>query len=238
MCGTPGGGTGALGPVFDVDVLSNNNVVIGVNSGSNGQLLVRDPITLGPASGTPGGGTVLGPITAIAVNSLDQVAVGTSAGQLLLRDGSGGLGPVSGTPGGGTMLSPIHSLAIQSDNDIAVGTLNSLLLRVGSGGLGPVVGTPGGGTNFGQPVTALAIQSDDDIVVGLTHPNNIQGQLLLRQGSGGLGPAAGSPGGGVVFSHGIHGLAVIEIPEPSTLVLLLGGIVGCLWRSGRSRACV
>lgn len=57
------------GSVFDVDVLSNGNIAVGVNSGAAGQLLVREETdarndgSLGPAPGTPGGGTSLGPIT-------------------------------------------------------------------------------------------------------------------------------------------------------------------------------
>jgi hypothetical protein len=202
-----------FGPITSLAVMSNDNIVVGVDNTTNGQIFVRDPVTLLAATGTPPGGELFGPVFDVDVLSDDSIVVGvnnTTNGQVFVRDPIT-LALAAGTEPGGTILGPVTSVAVNSLDQIAVGTDNrtlggnpnegQVLLRESTGILGPVPGTPGGGTLLG-PVLSVAIQSDDDIAVGTTN------SLLLREGSGMLGPVTGTPGAGVNVGFPVTALAI------------------------------
>ena len=105
-----------FGPITSVAVMSNDNIVIGVNNTSNGQIFVRDPVSLAPATGTPPGGTVFGPVFDVDVLSNDSIVVGVNNGtngQVFVRDPISLL-PATGTEPTGTLLGPVTAVKTPS----------------------------------------------------------------------------------------------------------------------------
>ena len=177
----------------------------------------------------------------MAIQSDDDIAVGTS-NSLLLRVGSGGLGPVAGTPGAGTNFGqPVTALAVQSDDDIAVGLTapsnGQLLLREGSGGLGPAAGSPPGGTVFSHGVTSLAsfylpslgLEGDyngDQVV-------NAADFTIWSDGQSPDSSAAGYALWADNFNNSAGSTSAGAVPEPTALLLALLGLAALLLRVPR-----
>ncbi|MCX7427864.1 MAG: PEP-CTERM sorting domain-containing protein [Planctomycetia bacterium] len=149
-------------------------------------------------------------LSAITIQSADRIAVGNTSGNLFFRDSAiGYLGQING-------LGSISALACLSDDTVIAGNTSGTLYALAADGSSILASAGGYGT-----VSAIAVQSDDDVIVA-----NAEG--VLRRVT--IDFSGGSPeeifqvtGYGDGFGT-ITDVAVLKVPEPSSVALLAVGM--------------
>ena len=226
---------GAAEPIADLSLRSDSRVYMVGTDGGGGKIWVREETNLGSTGGIPGdGGVPTGtglPLLSVASLSNNDAAIGSSAGELNVLDGTNLFQDV--TTGQVVFGEPINAITVASGDRVVVGT--------GTGGTvsvrqGPDLTVDLGSEIFGSPVRSLATLLNGNVAIGLQNgevhvrdPNNITNDLG-NAGQFNLAPIlalAVTSSGNLVIADGTAGVkpySQIYIRDPDNVTALAPGV--------------